>query len=58
MEAILSGAIIVLLFLLINERVALTAILWYMEEKGHTLPSREETEAYTKRVWKKMLRLK
>ena len=58
MGAILTAAVIIILFLLVNERVALTAVLWYMEEKGYTLPSRKETEAYTKKVWKKMLRIK
>lgn len=58
MEAILTAAVIILIFLLVNERTALTAVLWYMEEKGYTLPSREETETYTKKVWKKALHLR
>lgn len=58
MKAILTAAVIILIFLLVNERVALTAVLWYMEEKGYTLPSQKETETYTKKVWKRMLRIK
>lgn len=50
--------ILLLLLLLVSERVATMSLLLYMDKKGYTLPSDSEAKECTKKIWKRLLKIK
>lgn len=58
MTIIPIAIILILLLLLINERVAMLSLLLYMSKKDYALPTDAETKEYTKKVWKRLLKIK
>lgn len=58
MKIIPIATILILLLLLINERVVVLSLLLYMSKKDYTLPSDSEAKECTKKVWKRLLKIK